>query len=161
MICMQLFRVILAVICLPAAAAAQDISGLWTGYLSTTEKTLPYEVVINKKNGAWVAYSHISFQVNGKDITSVKKLKVAYEYRHLTLEDDDLLKDNFEKAAPRKISQTSELDFRQHMQLKGNITMDGDAVRLPFVFNKGRKAHLGIEGRIFDEQALTLAWLMT
>ncbi|HVW61680.1 MAG TPA: 4'-phosphopantetheinyl transferase superfamily protein [Puia sp.] len=54
-----------------------------------------------------------------------------------------------------------ELDFRQHMQLKGNITMDGDAVRLPFVFNKGRKAHLGIEGRIFDEQALTLAWLMT
>lgn len=54
-----------------------------------------------------------------------------------------------------------ELDFRQHMQLKGNITMDGDAVRLPFVFNKGRKAHLGIEGRIFDEQALTLAWLLT
>lgn len=54
-----------------------------------------------------------------------------------------------------------ELDFRQHMQLKGNITMDGDAVRLPFVFNKGKKAYLGIEGRIFDEQALTLAWLMT
>jgi 4'-phosphopantetheinyl transferase EntD len=54
-----------------------------------------------------------------------------------------------------------ELDFRQHMQLKGNITMDGDAVRLPFVFNKGKKAYLGIEGRIFDEQALTLAWLLT
>jgi 4'-phosphopantetheinyl transferase EntD len=54
-----------------------------------------------------------------------------------------------------------ELDFRQHMQLKGNITMDGDTVRLPFVFNKGKKAYLGIEGRIFDEQALTLAWLLT
>jgi len=26
---------------------AQDITGLWTGYLSTTEKTLPYEVVIS------------------------------------------------------------------------------------------------------------------
>ncbi|MFT3979620.1 MAG: hypothetical protein QM687_04060 [Ferruginibacter sp.] len=121
---MQLFRVILAVICLPATAAAQDISGLWTGYLSTTEKTLPYEVVINKKNGTWVAYSHISFNVNGKDITSVKKLKVLYEYRHLTLEDDDLLKDNFDKAAPKKISQTSELDFRQHgkqMVLEGTF----------------------------------------
>jgi len=54
-----------------------------------------------------------------------------------------------------------EMDFKQHMQLKGNITMDGDAVKLPFVFNKGKKIHLGIEGRIFDEQALTLAWLLT
>ncbi|MBN9385382.1 MAG: 4'-phosphopantetheinyl transferase superfamily protein [Chitinophagaceae bacterium] len=54
-----------------------------------------------------------------------------------------------------------EMDFKQHMQLEGNITMEGDEVRLPFVFNKGKKVHLGIEGRIFDEQSLTLAWLLT
>lgn len=54
-----------------------------------------------------------------------------------------------------------ELDFKRHMQLEGNITMDGDAVKLPFVFDKVKKIHLGIEGRIFDEQALILAWLLT
>jgi len=54
-----------------------------------------------------------------------------------------------------------ELDFKRHMYLEGNITMDGDAVKLPFVFDKGKMIHLGIEGRIFDEQALTLAWLLT
>ncbi|MDO6431011.1 4'-phosphopantetheinyl transferase superfamily protein [Flavitalea sp. BT771] len=54
-----------------------------------------------------------------------------------------------------------ELDFKRHMHLEGNITMDGDAVKLPFVFDKGKRIHLGIEGRIFDEQALILAWLLT
>jgi len=54
-----------------------------------------------------------------------------------------------------------ELDFKRHMQLEGNITMDGDAVKLPFVFDKGKKIRLGVEGRIFDEQALILAWLLT
>jgi 4'-phosphopantetheinyl transferase EntD len=53
------------------------------------------------------------------------------------------------------------LDFRKHMQLEDNITMEGDWIRLPFVFNKGQKKHLDIRGRIFDEQALTLAWVAT
>jgi len=54
-----------------------------------------------------------------------------------------------------------ELDFKRHMRLEGNITMDGDAVKLPFIFDKGKGIHLGVEGRIFDEQALILAWLLT
>jgi len=54
-----------------------------------------------------------------------------------------------------------ELDFKRHMQLEGNITMDGDSVKLPFIFEKGKRVHLGVEGRIFDEQALILAWLLT
>ncbi|HVV05270.1 MAG TPA: 4'-phosphopantetheinyl transferase superfamily protein [Puia sp.] len=54
-----------------------------------------------------------------------------------------------------------ELDFKRHMQLEGNITMDGDSVKLPFLFEKGKKIHLGIEGRIFEEQALILAWMLT
>ena len=54
-----------------------------------------------------------------------------------------------------------ELDFKRHMHLDGNITMEGDAVKLPFIFDKGKRIHLGIEGRIFDEQALILAWLLT
>jgi 4'-phosphopantetheinyl transferase EntD len=54
-----------------------------------------------------------------------------------------------------------ELDFKKHMQLEGNIDMDGDVIKLPFAFNKGRKIHLGIEARTFEEQALALAWVLT
>lgn len=121
---MLFFKISFLILLLPAAALSQDIAGLWTGYLSTTEKTLPYEVVITREGNQYAGYSHISFQVNGKDIISVKKLKVSYEMRHLVLEDDDLLKDNFEKSAPRKISQTSELDIRKNGQqwvLEGNF----------------------------------------
>jgi 4'-phosphopantetheinyl transferase EntD len=54
-----------------------------------------------------------------------------------------------------------ELDFKRHMQLEGSLNMDGDWIKLPFVFEKGKRIHLGVEGRIFDEEALALAWLLT
>ena len=54
-----------------------------------------------------------------------------------------------------------ELDFKRHMKLEGSINLDGDWIKLPFVFQKGKCIHLGVEGRIFEEHALTLAWLLT
>ncbi len=65
-----------------------------------------------------------------------------------------------------------EMDFRRHMQLKGNIgragnagrdagVVDGDWLRLPFVFEKEETIPLMIEARIFDAFALTLAWVIT
>ena len=54
-----------------------------------------------------------------------------------------------------------ELDFKNHMQLEGNISMEGDGIRLPFAFSKEDTIHLPIEGRIFDEQALALVWVVT
>ena len=54
-----------------------------------------------------------------------------------------------------------ELDFRRHMKLEGSINLDGDWIKLPFVFDKSWKIHLTVEGRIFEEQSLTLAWLLT
>ena len=54
-----------------------------------------------------------------------------------------------------------ELDFRRHMKLEGSILLEEDWIRLPFVFNKDRAVHLGVAGRIFEEQSLTLAWVLT
>ncbi|WP_325590127.1 4'-phosphopantetheinyl transferase family protein [Puia sp.] len=54
-----------------------------------------------------------------------------------------------------------ELDFRRHMKLEGSLNLDGDWIKLPFVFAKGRKIHLTVEGRIFEEHSLTLAWVLT
>ncbi len=54
-----------------------------------------------------------------------------------------------------------ELDFKKHMQLEGAINIDGDLMKLPFVFAKDREIHLNIEARTFEEQRLALAWLRT
>lgn len=65
-----------------------------------------------------------------------------------------------------------EMDFRRHMQLRGDIgragnadrdggVVDGDWLRLPFVFEKEETIPLTIEARVFDAFALTLAWVIT
>ena len=54
-----------------------------------------------------------------------------------------------------------ELDFKKHMQLTGSIRIEGDWIKLPFVFEKEEMILLDLDGRIFDEQALTLVWVTT
>ena len=44
---------------------------------------------------------------------------------------------------------------------EGGINLDGDWIKLPFVLAKGKCVHLSVEGRIFEEHSLTLAWLLT
>jgi hypothetical protein len=47
------------------------------------------------------------------------------------------------------------------MQLTGNIRIDGDVIKLPFAFEKDEILLLDLDARIFDEQALTLAWVVS
>jgi 4'-phosphopantetheinyl transferase EntD len=54
-----------------------------------------------------------------------------------------------------------ELDFKRHMQLTGSIRIDGDFIKLPFAFEKDEIILLDLDARIFDEEALTLAWVVS
>jgi 4'-phosphopantetheinyl transferase EntD len=54
-----------------------------------------------------------------------------------------------------------ELDFKEHMTLAGNISMEGEWFKLPFIFQKGKVIPLTIEARIFEDLGLTLAWVAT
>jgi 4'-phosphopantetheinyl transferase EntD len=54
-----------------------------------------------------------------------------------------------------------ELDFKRHMQLTGNIRIEGDVIKLPFAFEKDEIILLDLDARIFDEQALALAWAVS
>ncbi len=54
-----------------------------------------------------------------------------------------------------------ELDFRRHMQLKGNIAIQGDWIGIPFLFDKTHPVPLSVVGRFFEEPELTLAWVCT
>ena len=54
-----------------------------------------------------------------------------------------------------------ELDFKRHMQLTGNIRIEGDVIKLPFAFEKDEIILLDLDARIFVEQSLTLAWVVS
>ena len=53
-----------------------------------------------------------------------------------------------------------ELDFKKHMQLSGDLTVnDGEWIELPFTFKKENALKMKIEARIFP--SLVLAWTMS
>jgi hypothetical protein len=96
---------------LPSYLFAQDITGIWTGSLTTSQKKLPYEVVISDSSGILIGYSHITFTVNGKDIIAVKKIDVTSNNDIITLEDEDIIANNFPDAGPKHIHQIATLEL--------------------------------------------------
>jgi len=95
----------------PFILPAQDITGVWTGFVHTSDKHLPYEVIISEENGKMSGYSHITFYVSGLEMVAVKTLKVKSEDGKIILEDDDLIFDNFRDVQPKKMKQSSILSL--------------------------------------------------
>jgi 4'-phosphopantetheinyl transferase EntD len=54
-----------------------------------------------------------------------------------------------------------EVDFKRHMQFRGPIRRLPDGVSMPFVFEKGVTVALDVEARVFSDQSLALAWVIT
>jgi hypothetical protein len=96
-----------------AQPGLEELTGLWKGYVSTSEKELPYELLITEKEGRLHGYSHTTFTVAGKEIVSVKKVDIRIQNLSIIVEDEDLLFDNFDAEAPRKIKQTNILFFKE------------------------------------------------
>ncbi len=92
-------------------ALEKDITGLWKGTVITRELNLPYELIITRHNGILTGYSHTTFTVRGEEIVSVKKLVVTFKKDHIVIEDEDLLFNNFNEEAPKKIKQTNKVSL--------------------------------------------------
>lgn len=88
-----------------------DITGTWTGYVKTTDKQIRYEVVISDTAGGYTGYSKIVFNNKGKETSAVKSLLISRDEDKYILEEDSLLRDNFDKEAPRKIKQVNTLEL--------------------------------------------------
>ncbi|HMJ46742.1 MAG TPA: hypothetical protein VK498_05400, partial [Ferruginibacter sp.] len=115
----------LIILLIPLTINAQDITGVWTGYVITTDKQLPYEVIISENNGKLSGYSHITFYARGTEMVAVKKLIITNENGKWILEDDNIIYDNFKDAQPRKMKQSSVLTLSASdtmLILAGNFT---------------------------------------
>jgi hypothetical protein len=88
---------------LPLAVIAQDITGVWTGYLKTTDNTLPFELAISSGGKeSFTGYSHTVFTFNGIDNIGVKTIVLKNKKGNVSLEDGELVYSNY-TTPPKRV----------------------------------------------------------
>ncbi|MBD0366299.1 MAG: hypothetical protein ICV53_09385 [Flavisolibacter sp.] len=138
----KLLLEILILIVLPLPLLAQDITGVWTGYIHTTGTQLPYELVISETKGGFTGYAMTIFTINGVENIGIKTVQLKNKNRILSLEDETLIYNNY--STPPKRSKlfatlyitaggsimmmsgdftTRSLDFRDKNSYSGSIQL--------------------------------------
>jgi len=87
----------------PFTVSAQDLTGVWQGFIITGENKLPYEITISRNNNELSGYSMIVFTINGIKNVGLKSLKLTEKKGKIHIEDGELLYDNYTTAGKRVI----------------------------------------------------------
>ncbi|MBD0331421.1 MAG: hypothetical protein ICV66_02090 [Chitinophagaceae bacterium] len=88
-------RYLFVIFSLPLQVLAQDITGLWTGYIRTSANTVPYEVVIHNNNERSTGYSLTVFSFNGVENIGLKSITIKNKNKKVYIEDGKLIYDNY------------------------------------------------------------------
>ncbi|MBS1741415.1 MAG: hypothetical protein JST81_00145 [Bacteroidetes bacterium] len=96
---------------MPVSVFAQNLVGVWTGKIYTTEKTLPYEVVISEQDGKLSGFSYTTFMVKGEQMVAMKSIVVKKEKDNIIMEDVDLVFNSFDEESPKQLKQTNTLQL--------------------------------------------------
>jgi hypothetical protein len=91
----------LLLVLLPLQIFAQDFSGVWTGYISTSGNQLSYELVISETGDKLTGYSLSVFTINGVENIGIKSMKVKSRKGNISIEDDELIYNNYTTVAKR------------------------------------------------------------
>jgi len=93
---MKLIRKLLFFACLlPLPGLAQDLTGIWTGYLQLGDSRLPYELAISGKGKNLSGYSQLVFTFNGVENVGVKTMELKMKRGSISVEDGELVYDNY------------------------------------------------------------------
>lgn len=95
----------------PTLSFSQNLTGMWTGKIYTTEKTLPYEVVISEQGGKLSGFSYTTFNVKGEEMVAMKSIIVKQEKNNIIIEDVDLVFNSFDEESPKQLKQTNTLEL--------------------------------------------------
>jgi hypothetical protein len=88
---------------IPILLPAQDLTGVWTGYIISGENKLPYEIAISRNNNELTGFAMIVFSIDGVKNVGLKTVKLKEKKGRLSIEDDKLLYDNYSIAGKRVI----------------------------------------------------------
>ncbi|MFZ1528573.1 MAG: hypothetical protein WAT19_07480 [Ferruginibacter sp.] len=89
-------------------AEVNSLVGLWKGHIKSTERRLPYELVISYKEGKFSGYSYTTFGVKD-DVATMKKINISFENGQIIISDEDVLYNNIKKDAAKAIKQINTL----------------------------------------------------
>jgi hypothetical protein len=92
---MTYLKTILVLFLFPLHVLAQDLTGIWTGFLETGDQKLPYELVISGDKKSFSGYSLMVFTFNGVDNVGVKAMDIKVKKASIELADGDLIYDNY------------------------------------------------------------------
>jgi hypothetical protein len=95
-------KALLLICLLPIQLFAQDITGIWTGFLHTSGNDIPFELAISQNNEALTGYSLTVFTFNGTENIGIKSIKLKKKNRNISLEDDEMIYNNY-STPPRRI----------------------------------------------------------
>jgi hypothetical protein len=90
---MKIFATIFSLFSL--SVSAQDITGVWTGYLQTPGSKLDYELTISKGDKKLSGYSLIIYPKDGIENIGIKEAKIKQGKKEILIEDGELVYDNF------------------------------------------------------------------
>lgn len=80
---------------LPIWLSAQDITGVWTGYIKTPGSQLEYELAISGGDKKFGGYSLIIYPKDGIENIGIKTAKIRQGKKEIYFEDGELVYDNF------------------------------------------------------------------
>lgn len=128
---------------LPLYISAQDITGVWTGYIKTPGSQLEYELAISSGDKWMNGYSLLIYLNDGIENIGIKKAKIRQIKKDIYFEDGELVYDNF-TTQPRRIKMfgnltlttkdtlmilrghfsTRSLDFRDTRTYEGEVYLE-------------------------------------
>ncbi len=89
---------------LPLQLIAQDLTGLWTGFLQIETTKLPYELVISKNENEFTGYAITVFLINDVENMGVKSILLKNKNGNIFVEDKDLVYNNY-TTPPKRVKQ--------------------------------------------------------
>ncbi|HJS55707.1 MAG TPA: hypothetical protein VJ765_14230 [Chitinophagaceae bacterium] len=108
----------------PLSVSAQDITGVWTGYIKTPGSQLEYELAISNGDKWFSGYSLIIYPKDGIENIGIKKAKIKQTKKEIFVEDGELVYDNF-TIQPRRVKMFGNLRLIMKdtlMVLRGNFS---------------------------------------
>jgi hypothetical protein len=89
----------------PLQLLAQDIAGVWVGYLQTDGSKVVYELVISEEKRGLAGYAMTVFTFEGKENMGLKTIKLKNKGGNISIEDGELVYNNY--TIPPKRSKLS------------------------------------------------------
>jgi hypothetical protein len=110
---------------LPIKLFAQDISGVWIGYLynDTTKQNIHYELSVSEFKGKPTGYSHTTFVIDSIENVGVKSVNIKEKNGHFYIVDDKLIFNNYPEPPAKGVKQFSFLSLSEsnHAQILSGI----------------------------------------